>query len=94
MNKIFKQFLEVVFSQGFDIDYRKTWLADAYIDYERGIIVIGDNEDISLLHECVHLLYDEILEEPLSEKNVEKSAKKILTICKHCPHKKSHHHRK
>ncbi len=75
---IIQQLIETVMLAGFDILYRKTRLADAYVDYDRHEIIIAKNEDISLLHECMHVLYDEIFNEPLPENAVEKSAKKLL----------------
>jgi hypothetical protein len=73
-----KKLIEAVLSAGFDINYRRTRLADAYVDYDKEEIVIGKNEPICLVHECVHVLYDEIFEEGLPEKEVEKSAEKLL----------------
>lgn len=76
-----EQLIDAVVSAGFDIDYRKTSLADAYVDYDKEEIVIGKEDGgLSLLHECVHVLYDEILNESLSETAVEETAKKILTF--------------
>ncbi len=76
-----EQLIMAVISAGFDIEYRRTWLADAYVDYDKGEIVIGKEDGgLSLLHECVHVLYDEMLDESLPETAVEETAKKILTF--------------
>ena len=90
---ILKQLIKTVLAQGFDIDFRKTWLADAYVDYDKNLIVIGDNKEISLFHECLHVLYDEVLDEPLSEKKVEEDARRILSLARRpITHRKASSH--
>ena len=80
-NSLIGKLADAVPDLGFNLYFRRTPLADAYVDYDLEKIVIGkDPKGKSLIHELIHVLYDEILTEPLSEKNVEKSVHKIVNM--------------